>query len=305
MKPTSISRLCSALLLGLIVIPLSSPKADDTEMIVNGKPATKGQYPYQVRIYDTMDDPYGFCGGSIISPKWILTAAHCVEDTKNVVVGYGSVDRTETDRIKSAKIVVHPDYSWEEADKSDVALILLESEIPDAKWIGIADEGVDRDLLQPGARVTVTGWGAMWDPDDEALMSLISQLVTPEQGGRAVDFGKGLRSSDQISAKVSFPKQLHTVDIEIMDLAACKQLFSQLDMAIGDKEICAMQPGERNDSCYGDSGGPLVVPANNEAGYVQVGVVSWGVECGNRTLPGVYARLSSYRDWIREHMNAQ
>jgi secreted trypsin-like serine protease len=71
-------------------------------MIVGGQPAPEGKYPWQVRLYESMDDRIGFCGGSIIAPQWILTAAHCLVDTDKIVVGFGNVDRTNTTKIPSA-----------------------------------------------------------------------------------------------------------------------------------------------------------------------------------------------------------
>ncbi|MCP4306828.1 MAG: trypsin-like serine protease, partial [bacterium] len=67
-------------------------------------------------------------------------------------------------------------------------------------------------------------------------------------------------------------------------------------------EICAGSPAGAKDSCYGDSGGPLVAKVDNSRGYIQVGVVSWGAQCGNPVLPGVYNRLSRFNDWVRDQM---
>ena len=65
--------------------------------------------------------------------------------------------------------------------------------------------------------------------------------------------------------------------------------------------MCAADDGE--DSCTGDSGGPLVIRENS--GDVQVGIVSWGVECAHKVFPGVYARISSQFEWIRGHVCAE
>ncbi len=74
--------------------------------------------------------------------------------------------------------------------------------------------------------------------------------------------------------------------------------------AIGDTEICATGLAGGKDSCFGDSGGPLVVTADNERGYAQVGIVSWGPQCGNPLYPGVYTRVSSFSKWIKDNMSA-
>ncbi len=142
----------AAVLLGLNVPALGET---DTEMIVGGKPAAQGKYPWQVRLYESMDDEIGFCGGSIIAPQWVLTAAHCLVDTESVVVGFGDVDRTKTKKIKSAKVIVNPTYL--DGEKADLALVKLSEPIDDAPVVALADNTSAQRLLQPGARVTVTG----------------------------------------------------------------------------------------------------------------------------------------------------
>ena len=75
---------------------------------------------------------------------------------------------------------------------------------------------------------------------------------------------------------------------------------------IGDTEICATGPtGGKDFSCFGDSGGPLIVAdEGNDKGYAQVGIVSWGPQCGNPLYPGVYTRVSSFSKWIKKNVNA-
>ena len=111
---------CSLLTLGLLCGLESLARADDNEMIVGGKVAPEGKFPWQVRIFASMDDDKGRCGGTIVAPQWVVTAAHCVvadpTATANVapvdavVIGYGSVDRTKTTKVESEKIIVDPDY---------------------------------------------------------------------------------------------------------------------------------------------------------------------------------------------------
>ena len=91
----------------------------------------------------------------------MLTAAHCLVDTESVVVGYGNVDRTETKKIKSAKVIVNPAYL--DGQKADLALVKLSEPIDDAPVVALADASSAQSLLQPGAKATVTGWGAIWD----------------------------------------------------------------------------------------------------------------------------------------------
>jgi secreted trypsin-like serine protease len=280
------------LLAGFVAPPISQALAEtDTDMIVGGRPAEEGKYPWQVRIYSTMDDKIGFCGGSIIGDRWILTAAHCVLDTEAVIVGYGSTDRTMTTKIPSEKIIVHPAYLA--GEKADLALIKLSKPIPNAA-IDLADPAQERVLMPAGAKVTVTGWGAIWD--FPAFQNAVQVMA-----GRSALSERKLLSDEELQA----PRLLHEVDVEVIDDTECKAVYEGLQVpafSIGDTEICATGPTGGKDSCFGDSGGPLVVAADNKRGYTQVGIVSWGPQCGNPLFPGVYARVSSFSDWIKQNL---
>jgi secreted trypsin-like serine protease len=266
----------------------------DTEMIVGGKEAKDGDYPWQVRIYSSGDDQVGFCGGSIIGDRWILTAAHCLLNTEEVAVGYGSVDRTKTTKIPSEKIIVHPGYIA--GEKADVALIKLAKPIPNAAAIGYTDAAQEKALMPAGAKVTVTGWGAIWD--FPAFQNAVQVMA-----GRSALSERKLLTDEELQA----PRKLHQVEVDVIDQTECKSVYESLQVpafSIGDTEICATAPEGGKDSCFGDSGGPLVVKADNTRGYAQVGIVSWGPQCGNPLYPGVYTRVSSFSDWIKQNVDA-
>lgn len=274
--------------------------ADDganTEMIVGGKPAKAGKYPYQVRLYASAEDEKGFCGGSIIDAQWVLTAGHCVaeveEDGKpptrmdTVYVGYGSTDRTATKKIRSAAIVVHPLYLEKAlAGGSDIALIKLSEPVPDASVVALANPQSEKTLVTRGVKATVTGWGAIWDPDDKEVVALLSK-IEPQA---------------DVTEKLRFPVKLHEADIHVMDREECREMYRAHDVAIADSEICALKPRSVANSCYGDSGGPLVVRDKSPKRYVQIGIVSWGDRCGRLGNPNVFTRVASFSEWISETM---
>jgi secreted trypsin-like serine protease len=290
------------LLLGLLCWLQGPTSAEDTdaagatEMIVGGNVAPEGKYPWQVRLYTSMDDDKGRCGGTIIADQWVLTAAHCAVVDPNaeanvvpldaIVVGYGSIDRTKTTKIESERIVVHPLYLEHGiAGNADLALIKLKQPIADAKAVQLADPQLNERLLTPGAKVTVTGWGALWDTDDKGIMEMLSQLT----------------AGADLDERLNNPLKLHQVEIQVLDNESCRSVFQSLSISIADSDICGMSPTSRKNSCYGDSGGPLLASTGSRA-FVQVGVVSRG--CGNQGLPNIYTRVSSFSDWIGETMGA-
>jgi secreted trypsin-like serine protease len=287
---------CLAASFGALFAVGGLARGEDNEMIVSGTEAPEGKFPYQVRLYSSLEDGKGFCGGSIIAPQWVLTASHCVTkgevsggptsptDPGNIVVGYGSNDRTKTIKVKVAKVFVRPEFLEKGLDgKADVALLKLAAPIPDPKTVPVADPEADKKYLVPGAQVTVSGWGTLWsfDEDFTALMS---------------DLGP------EMTEQVESPVKLREVELDWVDNSTCNAAFKSAKHApdIANTEICAFVSGTNKDTCQGDSGGPLVV--RDESGqFVQVGVVSWGRGCGS-TTPGVYARVAPFKDWIAATM---
>jgi secreted trypsin-like serine protease len=273
--------------------------ADDNEMIVAGSEAPEGKYPYQVRLYSSMEDKIGFCGGSIIAPQWVLTAAHCMtegdfakgpttaNEPSKVVVGYGSNDRTKTKKVEVEKVIVNPNYLAKgRGGKVDLTLLKLKRPIPNAPAVVFADPDSDKKYLVPGAKVTITGWGALWDAYDEDVKALMAELG-PE---------------NEMMLKWQAPLKLREVEVEALDPATCNAAYQQIQGEVWASEICGMYKGATKAQCHGDSGGPIVVPADVPGGFLQVGVVSWSVKCATTGTPSIFARVSSSADWINATM---
>ncbi len=163
--------------------------------------------------------------------------------------------------------------------------------------IAIADPATEKEAAGPSAELTVTGWGALWDfRGFDAAKYIHNDL-------KMVSARKLLNQNELLS-----PNQLRQVTIGVITNDECKASYvafgqaTNANLTITQNEICAGAPEGAKDSCYGDSGGPLVAPLGDGKGFVQVGVLSWGIQCGNPTLPGVYGRVAPFTQWIKDTM---
>ncbi|NEX16037.1 MAG: hypothetical protein C1943_05230 [Halochromatium sp.] len=236
-------------------------------MIVGGIPAAEGAWPWQVAVFP---GPY-LCGGSLLSPDWVVTAAHCVYDEfgsvfspSEVEIRAGSLDFNAGGQTRGvSRVIPNPNYSVWGFDH-DIALLQLASPVTGAS-IGEVTPLISSQepILAPdGTLATVTGWG------------------TTSEGGQS-------------------SSTLMQVDVPLLGPDTCRQ-DSGYGSRITDNMVCAgFIEGGGRDSCQGDSGGPLVVP-DQQGSYRLTGIVSWGEGCARPEYPGVYTRVSRYIDWLEE-----
>ncbi|XP_064101024.1 serine proteinase stubble-like [Macrobrachium nipponense] len=235
--------------------------------IVGGQPTTVHEYPWQVGLTTLLSNK-PFCGGSIISNQWVLTAAHCAAGASPsnlyVVIGeHNWATTSETNvaqKIKALFMIVHPQYNSATLD-NDMGLIKLAYAVTfpaDNKIAPVCLPDPGNDYANVNA--TVTGWG------------------TTTSGGTQ-------------------PQELYEVVVPTMTNTKCQQSYGT--NSITANMICAGVDAGGKDSCQGDSGGPLVTEVNAVQTFmVQIGVVSWGNGCALPNYPGVYARVNNYLDWI-------
>lgn len=234
--------------------------------IIGGIPVTPPNYEWMTSLsYGVTPDPNDhFCGGSLIAPEWVLTAAHCVfgESANNVnahfkvyylndpLLGYVSVG--------ADNIYIYPDYDFN-SDDHDIALVKL-SEPVNLETVLVPRQN-QTNLIAAGKLHKVMGWG-----------------VTENSS-----FG-----SDT----------LLEVTLPIVDFNVCNS-SSSYDGALTNNMICAGLLAGGVDACQGDSGGPLFTVENGNT-YIS-GVVSWGNGCAEPDFPGVYAKVVNYTNWIESY----
>lgn len=266
--------------------------------IVNGGPAAGGADPVD-RLAGTRwaaiaaivkagqpDEHQGqLCGGSLIAPTLVLTAAHCIEAAANdephelnVVTGRVRLNDDATgQRLAVARVVGHTSHGQHE--RNDVALLELATPSTSTP-ISIAARGEDA-LWGAGAGRTanegdgpwIAGWGARCFPDS--------------------------------SPGCGYPTELHEVAVPLASDRVCgdttrggSEIFDRRTMLCGgvlDTDRSATSTNGR-DACLGDSGGPLII-GDQAGGWRQVGITSWGYACASDTY-GFYTRLATMRTWV-------
>jgi secreted trypsin-like serine protease len=251
----------------------TTPPEQDTRAhsrIIGGQAVPNDAYPFMASL-QAGDE--AFCGGSLLGPTLVMTAAHCVTrpdsltglpvvdvDGVSTVVGRTVLSdgtqgqhRALSERPGDEPIV-HPRYLAGD-DAYDVAFLVLDAPVEGIVPVKLPTKGTDA-LLRPGQSATVIGWGNT----DTALSN--------------------------------FPDRLRQVQVPMLETTECELSYSSFRPGVN---ICAGVVGK--DSCQGDSGGPLFrQPPTRETAY-QIGVVSYGDGCGGQGAPGVYVSLSSADLW--------
>ncbi|XP_036166990.1 mastin-like [Myotis myotis] len=181
-------------------VPVTSNPGPGTELvgIVGGHDAADGAWPWQVGLW-VRNQPNAqwifWCGGSLIHPQWVLTAAHCIPGrnpvTQNLKVQLGQVRPSNSDSVQVARIISHPKYSLKEGAKggADVALLKLEAPVRPSnlvRWIRLPPAS---SAFPPGTRCWVTGWGriASGGENQVSLGSGRRRLRAMQGAGRALE----------------------------------------------------------------------------------------------------------------------
>ncbi|XP_033322344.2 serine protease nudel [Megalopta genalis] len=237
--------------------------------VVGGRASNPDAWPFLVAIYK---NGHFYCGGVILSELWVLTAAHCLDEytghyfeiQAGLLRQFSFSPMAQT--RKARYTIIHPHFIKQDLN-NDIAMIKLDDPLRFNRWV--------RPVCLPDVDLL----GAMWrqKPDVNTTCIAIGWGAIKENGPD--------------------PDQLREVEVPI--LKNCKYEIDQHENV-----ICAGYPEGGRDACQGDSGGPLMCknPYSESQWYV-AGIISHGEGCARPFEPGVYTRVSYFREWIREISN--
>lgn len=236
-------------------------KNDETR-IVGGSETGANEYPWMARL--SYFNRF-YCGGMLISDRYVLTAAHCVKGFMwfMIKITFGEHDRCNKSTRPESRFALRAftgDFTFLNFDH-DIALLRLNDRVPITDNIRPICLPTDPDELYVNVTATATGWGTLNESGKPSCL-------------------------------------LQEVQVPVMSNDDCKKT-NYSEKMISDNMLCAGYPDGMKDSCQGDSGGPLIAEREDKRMQL-IGVVSWGNGCARPGYPGVYTRVNRYVEWIKE-----
>lgn len=248
--------------------------------IVGGEEAVPHSWPWQAELLVKYEatGPFVFkCGGTLVTPSYVVTAAHCVFQIPfpgSYIIRLGVHDRRDSQQVQSitvSEIHIH-ERAMTNGFGNDIALIKLSHPALLSDRVGLAclPSGNHKDRVPPGSKCFVSGWGKT----------------------------TFLGNKSQILKQAKMP---------IVNFTICSKANEKLGKVVDTLMICAGYGGSSTISgCHGDSGGPLVCQNMKTGRWTLRGTVSWGDDnCGGGPTYSVFVRINNYVDWIKCKMTSR
>ncbi|KAG3276533.1 transmembrane protease serine 11E [Ictidomys tridecemlineatus] len=226
--------------------------------IVGGTEVEEGEWPWQASL---QWDGTHRCGATLINSTWLVSAAHCFrmyKDPSRWTASFGVTIQPPKMKKGLRRIIVHEKYKYP-SHEYDISLAELSSPVPYTNAVHRICLPDATHEFHPGDEMFVTGFGVL--------------------------------QTDGYTQN-----HLRQVQVNLIDSKICNKPQAY-NGVITSTMLCAGSLKGKRDACQGDSGGPLVSSDARDIWYL-AGIVSWGDECGQPNKPGVYTRVTAFRDWI-------
>lgn len=235
-----------------------------------------GEFPWMIGIF--LENGRYRCGGSLIHPSIVLTAAHCVAQPEKYSVTAGEWDSSDNKELfkhqirQVSSIKLHEKFVRANLHY-DIAILYLETPFelaPNVKTICLPPA----DVVANNEECYATGWGKTKFGMKNEETAILKKVLLP------------MVNNTQCQENL---RQTRLGNYYLLD--------PSFVCAGGKKDL---------DTCTGDGGGPLVCPIKGtEDRYYQIGITSWGIGCNTENVPGVYTNVAILRNWIDKQIKSQ
>nr|XP_012215619.1 PREDICTED: trypsin-1-like [Linepithema humile] len=229
--------------------------------IVGGKITIPHIFPWVIALFNKGNL---HCGGTLINSQYVLTAGHCVKWTNHADISVG--------------LGMHDIENKNEGYVASIDKIILHKDF-------------ESDYLH--------------DTNDIALIRLkdpvtfdenVRPACLPHKGTDYTEHNVKVTGWGRVTTSGGASKFLRQATLKVMSWAACRN--TSFGDHLTESMLCAYR--DDIDACQGDSGGPLLYE-RTDGKYEVIGIVSWGIGCANRGIPGVYVKNTDYLNWIKYH----